>query len=49
MIPYKCPVCDGIGKRIYYPDCTINTQTVTCHACGGTGIVWEKVEQEEQG
>lgn len=29
-IPYKCPVCDGSGKY----------KRKTCHACGGTGLVW---------
>ena len=32
--PHKCPVCDGEGQVIPSPP-------KTCHACGGTGIVWE--------
>ena len=42
--PHKCPVCGGHGKLpdkwggtgTYMP-----TATRQCHACKGTGVVWE--------
>lgn len=51
-VPYKCPVCDGRGNvpRGFY-DCNPilhNTSTdcspEVCKSCGGSGIVWSKVE-----
>ncbi|KKM73378.1 hypothetical protein LCGC14_1411160 [marine sediment metagenome] len=42
--PHKCPVCGGHGKL---PDKWGGTGTYTptatrqCHACKGTGMVWE--------
>ena len=38
--PFKCPCCDGWGKR--QAGLTVGTaiQYETCHACLGTGLVW---------
>lgn len=41
--PHKCPVCDGTGK-VRHPDANQWEQLpvyATCHACDGSGIVWE--------
>lgn len=42
--PFKCPACDGQGKRVLPPaysggTCVSMTES-PCHACNGTGIVW---------
>jgi len=47
-IPFKCPVCDGQGlvnKPPYIAGdqqtwATSETGPYTCHACGGSGIIW---------
>lgn len=36
--PYRCPVCGGEGK-IPVPESAAMHKP--CHACSGTGIVWE--------
>jgi len=49
-VPYKCPCCDGMGKRLRPPyvagdqDSWVASGTglYDCVACGGTGIVWAK-------
>lgn len=49
MTPYKCPVCDGHGTVSRPPWVAGDQQAWTdystvpyiCHACNGTGIVWE--------
>jgi len=45
--PHRCPVCGGSGK-VGAVDCfgqhvatTAGLLTNPCHACNGTGIVWE--------
>lgn len=38
--PHRCPVCEGSG-RYTTPLGTETAATKTCHACGGTGVVWE--------
>jgi DnaJ-class molecular chaperone len=36
--PHKCPVCNGSGKQAV----ALSYSTIVdCHACKGTGIVWE--------
>lgn len=44
MIPHKCPVCEGSGKKpaSFYGEST-NTggNLVQCKSCYGTGIVWD--------
>lgn len=55
MKPHKCPVCNGQGlvsKPPYIAGdqmqwISTNTGPYPCHACGGTGIVWEPEEEEE--
>jgi DnaJ-class molecular chaperone len=53
-IPHKCPVCNGQGL-VSRPPYIAGDQNewfsssagpFTCHACGGSGIVWS-VEGEE--
>ena len=48
--PHACPICGGNGK-IYSPQPFTSPTTAplnypqlykSCHACGGTGIVWEQ-------
>ena len=55
MIPHTCPVCHG-ATIVSRPDwiagdvlswVSNNTQTYPCKACSGTGIVWEKEEENE--
>ena len=45
QVPYKCPCCDGWGTRPGYEEpgktTTAGPQPITCHACGGTGVVWK--------
>lgn len=36
--PHKCPVCEGEGTRHRRGYCNTAEK---CHACNGTGIVWE--------
>lgn len=38
--PHKCPVCEGTGK---WESTLPRTELlpIICHACSGTGIVWE--------
>lgn len=51
-IPHKCPVCYGRGtvsKPPHIPGDQLtwssSTQaTYDCHACNGTGVVWEPVD-----
>ena len=47
--PYKCPCCDGWGKRLSGPSSYVeDTGTVmistggfvSCPACNGSGLVW---------
>ena len=40
--PYKCPCCDGWGKRIDPEAMSGRTvyPKITCSSCSGTGIVW---------
>ena len=41
MTPYKCPVCDGMTKRVEPGGSTEQAgQAMACPACSGTGIVW---------
>lgn len=47
MIPHKCPVCDGTGEVSRSPWVAgyvygRSSSDCDCHACNGTGIVWEK-------
>ena len=47
--PFKCPCCDGMGKRSRPPWAAgdldgwvaSNTALYECVACHGTGLVWE--------
>ena len=47
-IPYKCPVCEGLGRlrsTVAAPLAHANAQAIAyidCHACNGTGIVWHE-------
>lgn len=54
MKPYKCPVCDGEGKRAHYTDDEILDALGVgpifmgfkkCNPCNGKGIVWNKKEK----
>jgi len=38
MVPHRCPVCDGSGRIV---DLSLTSGGGPCHACSGTGIVWE--------
>uniref|UniRef100_A0A6M3L751 Putative chaperone n=1 Tax=viral metagenome TaxID=1070528 RepID=A0A6M3L751_9ZZZZ len=42
LIPHKCPVCEGTGQTPGVLGPGTLTGPVTCHACGGTGIIWGK-------
>ena len=39
--PHTCPVCGGTGRvsagKILNPELT-----TTCHACDGSGVLWER-------
>jgi len=47
-VPYKCPVCDGVGKVSRPPwvagdvNCwtSSGTESYECQACKGTGVIW---------
>lgn len=51
MIPHKCPVCDGAGSISRPPWIpgdvpqwlASDTASHPCNACGGTGVLWERV------
>lgn len=51
--PHKCPVCDGRGTVAEAPPYSYGASTTgveqMCHACGGTGIVWEPVLLQQGG
>lgn len=38
--PYKCPCCDGYGKRQVIRQMMTAIIYEPCHACAGTGVVW---------
>ena len=39
--PYKCPCCDGWGKRQEVRSADTEAyREVACPSCGGTGVVW---------
>ena len=40
MTPHACPVCYGHGTG-YNPCAADKADVDKCHACNGTGIVWE--------
>lgn len=42
---WKCPACDGWGHRGYVPGLPVELrpQLTRCHACNGTGFVWEQI------
>jgi len=54
MTPFMCPVCNGHGTVSKPPwiagdvyawvGCAL--RTYPCPACGGTGIIWLKSEEE---
>lgn len=39
--PHKCPCCDGYGRREVAQAMGTTIRYEQCHACKGTGIVWE--------
>lgn len=39
--PHCCPVCNGTGKVPRSGDFSTGSTHVECHACGGSGIVWD--------
>lgn len=39
-VPYKCPVCNGWGKRRLPPEEDAERGQVDCKACAGTGVLW---------
>jgi len=43
--PWKCPACDGWGRRAYFHGISeeMKKQLNCCGACDGTGIVWEQI------
>jgi hypothetical protein len=38
MTPYKCPACDGFGKRVR----KVGGKKKRCLACHGTCVVWSQ-------
>jgi len=49
--PWKCPACDGYGKRFFSPPIDGTNPdavatSVKCFACTGKGILWESVKGE---
>lgn len=47
--PWKCPVCDGWGHRIYTPGMPseMRSQLTRCSSCGGVGYIWEELERRK--
>jgi len=49
-VPFKCPCCDGMGKRSRPPYVAGDMDSwvadgagpYPCNACNGTGLVWSK-------
>lgn len=43
--PWKCPVCDGWGRRFFVPGMPNekNSQLTKCGTCAGSGVVWERI------
>jgi DnaJ-class molecular chaperone len=43
-IPYKCPNCDGLGKRNVKCESGLGIVDVAmvCNACEGKGIIWNE-------
>lgn len=46
MNPYKCPVCFGTGRTYDHNQYATAINIITCHACGGSGIVWDGIREE---
>ena len=40
-MPYKCPCCDGWGKRSK-TNAEGNWKDTVCSSCDGTGLVWDR-------
>lgn len=38
--PYKCPCCNGYGKRQIIRSMMTNIIYAPCYSCGGQGVVW---------
>lgn len=47
--PWRCPVCDGWGQRLYTPGMNpeLRSQLTTCTACKGAGFIWEELERKK--
>lgn len=49
MTPHTCPVCQGrqrVPASLYgLPMSTAVPSDVPCRSCGGTGVLWEPVNQ----
>lgn len=40
-LPYKCPCCDGWGRRPNWRAVgTAADESIYCNACSGTGVLW---------
>jgi len=51
--PWKCPVCDGWGRRLYSPPIVEGEErklstAASCKACSGVGYIWETLEGHNQ-
>lgn len=47
--PWKCPACDGWGRRMHTPGIGEDkiVQLSTCSACNGSGYIWEQITAGE--
>jgi hypothetical protein len=48
--PFKCPCCDGWGRRYDPGPVATAINVVACVACNGTGIIWSpRILSEQKG
>lgn len=38
--PYRCPSCNGYGRRIPANPLPLTDPSESCRSCDGTGILW---------
>jgi len=48
-LPYRCPVCNGMGSVNRESTETTATNKIPCHACSGLRLIWSYTALEDEG